>query len=174
MKIIYGTNEAYYSRLHRFFEKAPITHIALCFTLNGKDIVVEATRPCGRQICLSRWQKRYQLKAIQEIEFNEELEFLIYLKIKKEIIGIKYDFPAYFFGWFWALLTIWKKDKQLYKNPFNSLDKKICTEILDPIKDDLHQYNVCLNNIDLSGVTPFMLYKKLSKEMGIHNVYKNF
>jgi hypothetical protein len=165
MIIYFTTNEKFYSKLLRWLFKEPVSHVGICLYPTGAiPIVVDCTKPYGKLYGFNPWKKKHEPIYAVQIPLAPSDELDCFEKVAMRSVGRLYDFEAYFYGFYWAILWRFFGFTLPKQNKLSNHDKDLCTEIFNPIKVTLQNYGIDLFGIDLASVTPHMLAKEIYKQ----------
>jgi hypothetical protein len=162
MHVYFSTNERYYSRLFRLLFREPASHVGVGFS-PGADVplVVDCTQPYGKIYHLHHWKAYYKIIYFMRIDTSPEDELEAYRLVTDNAVLKPYDYDAYVYGFYlgikWKIFGI----NPPKTNRFSSPNADLCTEIFNPIKPLLLNYDIDLTNIDLAALTPHMLADEL-------------
>lgn len=158
MKILYGTNEHFYSKLHRKLVNEPFTHVGLLFFSGSLNIVLDCTKPYSKVYHLEHWRTKYKILETQELSLPKVKETKYYKKAVNYCLLKPYDWGAYIWAWLWVIKRIFTKEDFPTMNPWRT-DGLWCTEVVFPLIEDLKEdFGIDLSNIDLAAKTPYMLF----------------
>lgn len=164
MLIYFSTNDVYYSKIFRWLFNEPSSHVGLGFFRDQESVVVDCTKPCGREHSLSRWIFKYKITHSLKIPLSEEREEDFYQIAKEYSVGKKYDFSAYYWGLFCGLAFKLFRIPLPKKNVFQQEEHGLCTEIFVPFKEKLLEFGIDILELDMSATTPHMLALRLYEQ----------
>ena len=134
--------------------KEPVSHVGLEFAATTFSLAMDCTKPYGKVYHIKDWLKKYDLVFSMELPLSEEEELEVYKIAAQKSIRVPYDWGAYYYG-FIALIKQFFLGTPLPKeNIWQHPDTRICTEILEPLKDVLYRHNIDIRDLDLTAVTP--------------------
>lgn len=158
MIIAFTKNSSILSKLIRWVFDEPCSHVVFVFD----DKFVIHSNLLGLQF---NWFKSFKKKneivaQIKLPELSTEKEEEVYQALLEEYDGSEYDFKAFWYFAFHALMF------KLFKTPMPKLNPKnasgfLCTEIYGTLPEWL----VPKLNEDLSIITPYQLYKSIDEAL---------
>jgi hypothetical protein len=157
MKVLFTTNNKFWSRVLKCLTSEPFSHIALVFDIDGVQLVVDCSTDGGRLMPIDKFLVSNIPMASIDIMVSHKSEIILF-KYAINIVGKKYDFPAYIYGLWRGILFKAFKIGPPIKNRYNTKDKFVCTEILEPIRFPLSLLGISFGDMDFSIQTPYRLY----------------
>ena len=173
MRIYFSTNEKYYSKAARYIANEPFTHISLGFFTGSINLVVECTKPVGSVYHFDYWCQKNDVCEVLELNFDFSDEMYLYELCVQGCVNVPYDWGAYYFAWIAALKKYFFKIPYPRKNKW-ATDGKWCTEVLDPIANELYNLGYDIVDIDLEVTTPYMMFLFLKDMPGVLSVTNEY
>jgi hypothetical protein len=158
MKIIFTTNNKFWSKVFRYLTKTPVTHVAFVFNFQDTFLTIDCSTDGGR---LMTFEKFSSINfPVFEINLDCSLDLEVDLfKSAVFLVGKKYDMPAYIYGIWRGLLFTLFGIKAPFKNKLSKPNLYCCTEIFLPIDDILkREFNITFSKMDLAIKTPYEIY----------------
>ena len=158
MKLIWTKNNQPLSIAIRSTLKEPVSHFGIVFD-NG---IVFHSNLLGTHI---EWYGSFIKKCdtVYSIDYTMSLEEeeAVYLNILNTYDGVGYDYGALFYFAYRGLLYKIANIEFPKTNKFQSSSKLLCTELAGCLPDNIVSANI--KNEDLSIISPYKLYLKISK-----------
>lgn len=151
MKIVFTKSNNIFSKLIRFFLNEPVSHMAIVFD----EKIVFQSNLLGVSIA---WYETFKKKndVVYEFDFNTVLEKEE--ELYQNVITVNdekdYDFAAFFYFSWRAILYKFFKIPIPRFNKFNNINQYLCIEILKFFKKDI-------DSNELAMLSPFQVYLKL-------------
>lgn len=164
MKIIWSTNEHFWSRVSRYLSKTNESHIAVVFDDYLFSLSFDCTTTGFRVQFLKRFLSINTILQSIEIPMCEKEEHIIMSILLQKCVGAQYDFHAYYWMiWRGLLFKFLYREKPQF-NPWQEKDKYLCTEVIECIRDSLsmHGYNLYL--YDLASMTPKEIFDVMDRQ----------
>lgn len=165
MKIVWVTNDVWFSKLLRFLFRETTSHVGLLFTINEKEIALDINNPKGDKYEARRksdnqlyWLIKYNIVHQVELDLTQEQETQLYKECEAYCVGRKYDIYGYYFGLLAGLLHKVFMLPLPKKNWWTNGTGSMCQECIIPIlMSSITKANgVNVDNIYLAAMTPDM------------------
>jgi hypothetical protein len=167
MKIYFTTNEKFWSKVFKFLVQEKVTHVLFKFEVDGFEFCIDCSTSGGR---LMTWEKSksfnfpvYGINLFKDAALEKQM-FALCLRLT----GVKYDFGAYAYGLYRALLRRFLGIKGPKINKWSHPDKYACTEIFEPIRHILwREFGISFANKDLSIMSPLEIYTHIERQLHV-------
>ena len=167
MKIVWVTNDIWYSKLLRFLFNEDSSHVGTVFNFDGLDLAVDINKPYGSLYSLKYWLNKYRIVEQVELTLPHDQEIQLLKIVADYSVMRPYDMGGYYYGMVWGLLH------KLFKLPLPEINKgsdgtgAMCQEIIIPIlKSQIVQATGIINGIfDFANMSPSMTrdyFKKIT------------
>ena len=160
MKILFTTNDHYYSKISNIVWREPLSHIVLNFSFRYLSFTLEISKYGGKITELSYFLGKNKAIHALEIELTDDEELEWFEQVLYFALGKTYHWTAYIYFGLNGIANWLLGIPVIDENIFQSDSKKLCSHILEPLEYELSTKRIFLPG-DLGAKTPYMIYKHL-------------
>ena len=168
MKIVWVTNDIWYSKMLRFLFSEDSSHVGTTFNFDGLDLAIDINRPYGSLYGLKYWFHKYRIVEQVELVLPHDLEIEMLKTVADYAVMRPYDMGGYYYGMVWGLLHKFLRLPLPKVNKWSDGTGAMCQEIIIPIlKSKTVKDTGIVNDIyDFANMSPSMTkeyFKKITK-----------
>ena len=166
MKFLFTKNNKWTSKLALYLSEEPVCHIAIEFsTLN---LVIDSSTT-GVKISRSKtFKRKNEVIKTFDLKVDKWSQIFLFNETLDQIEGLPYDFMAYFQLVLWGIGRKFFKMKPPVANPMQKPNSILCSEVIYPLFPYLLKRGYDLYKIDLTAVSPWMVYCELERQQKEH------
>jgi hypothetical protein len=172
MRIIFTTNEKFWSKVFKYLTGEPVSHVAMLFDVYEDKLTIDCSTDGGRLMTWDKFLSMNTLKYSINLPSDEAVDKELFHK-SLFLVGKTYDMPAYIYGIWRGILWRFFNVPAPSKNKLSKPNLYCCTEIFLPISEILkREYQIDFGDMDLAIQSPYGLYLFFKDKIDVNNSIK--